>query len=401
MFSHSNFVIGKQSNVNYLLLISIVIVYAFSNIKGLSIAAQLLMVLIMLLNLVKFGRIKVTVHLLWMTVFITWGYFVSLFAYDSIASTSEAINLTLKLFFYTALISLIDSDSKFNWILRAIVIAGLILIVRVIIMTPFDVWGTDRLGANLGLNPNTIGIALTYSSIASVYIAKKSNKTIYYLFLIPFIVISLMTGSRKAFLALLGGVSLFLFISIRRVKNKSLVSIIIVFFIVLLYELSMNTSFLHEVLGQRLAGANIFSNSQVDSSTRDRLRLYNEGWLLFQSNPVLGYGLDNFRRVSFFGGYSHNNFIEVLTSTGIIGFFVYYSLPIIMLINSIKNRKKNIGYALIATFLTIIILLDLANVSYRQIITQVVIAILVAKFVLLKLEYRKNVIKEEMRYRFF
>ena len=50
----------------------------------------------------------------------------------------------------------------------------------------------------------------------------------------------------------------------------------------------------------------------------------------FWQKPILGHGIDSFRTLyGMLGGmetYSHNNFIEMLVSGGVVGFIIYYSI---------------------------------------------------------------------------
>ena len=56
-------------------------------------------------------------------------------------------------------------------------------------------------------------------------------------------------------------------------------------------------------------------------------------------NPLLGYGLNNYHLFHWSGVYSHNNYIEVLVSLGIIGFIIYYSIFINSATVLIKKRE--------------------------------------------------------------
>lgn len=58
-----------------------------------------------------------------------------------------------------------------------------------------------------------------------------------------------------------------------------------------------------------------------DYMTGFRLYLIEEGLNLFYQNPWKGVGLENTRH--FLGTYTHNNFVEILAGTGIIGFLIY------------------------------------------------------------------------------
>ncbi len=97
-------------------------------------------------------------------------------------------------------------------------------------------------------------------------------------------------------------------------------------------------------------------------SDKERISQWKAAVMAFKERPVLGYGYLNFENHSVeikerygigelqFGGHAHNNFLEMLASTGIIGFLCYV---VWMLSWFIELYKKNdltsqIGLALIA-----------------------------------------------------
>ena len=211
--------VDENANVSGNKLLSIMfffticVVYAFSTSRYLSITMQGSFVGIMILYVMKTKRMVITHHFLWMVSIITWGLFISLFAIDATKSIGDVINLGSKLLFYTAIVIFIKDGNRFHFVLKCIIFAGLTLVLRLIISTPLSAWGTERLGASLDLNPNRIGIVLAYASISTIYIANTFGKRLYYLLVIPFIIIGLLTGSRKAFLAIAGGVSFLLILS--------------------------------------------------------------------------------------------------------------------------------------------------------------------------------------------
>ncbi|WP_034378214.1 O-antigen ligase family protein, partial [Dehalobacter sp. UNSWDHB] len=69
--------------------------------------------------------------------------------------------------------------------------------------------------------------------------------------------------------------------------------------------------------------------SEPSARTRDRLITY--GFELFNQKPYTGYGLDTFRLMSGSGLagsalYAHNNYVELLVSSGIFGTILYYTM---------------------------------------------------------------------------
>jgi O-antigen ligase len=71
-----------------------------------------------------------------------------------------------------------------------------------------------------------------------------------------------------------------------------------------------------------------FSNTGQtnDTSTAARIDLILIGIRLFVENPVMGCGIGQFGIASATGRYAHNEFAEVISSTGTIGTILYYSV---------------------------------------------------------------------------
>ena len=64
------------------------------------------------------------------------------------------------------------------------------------------------------------------------------------------------------------------------------------------------------------------------------------GWELFKERPVHGYGMNNFSQKYYLNTYSHNNYIELLVSCGIVGFALYYAMLLLPALGLLFKRKK-------------------------------------------------------------
>jgi len=99
-----------------------------------------------------------------------------------------------------------------------------------------------------------------------------------------------------------------------------------------------------------------------DIAESNRAGLYRRGLELFKKYPLGGVGLDNFRFHDIRGIYSHSDYIEVLTGTGIPGFIFYMSIYVVLFARLRKIYRQsndpevlyNIGFAQ-AVILTILL----------------------------------------------
>jgi O-antigen ligase len=151
----------------------------------------------------------------------------------------------------------------------------------------------------------------------------------------------------------------------------------------------MNIPELYSKIGIRLEQT-FMTNSTSGihgDSVRESMILY--GWDSFLQRPIFGWGHASFKFLfgNFFGRYvySHNNYIELLTNLGLIGFVYYYGFYIyiikkIVKVPSINMKSKNLKHFFIAFFISLFFL-EMGIISYySQVFIQVFIAISV-KFI--------------------
>ena len=130
-----------------------------------------------------------------------------------------------------------------------------------------------------------------------------------------------------------------------------------------------------------------------DNSLSNRVLLYKKAFEVAFKNPLLGVGLDVFRTASLelhtIGNNSHSNYMEVLGSTGIVGVFLYYAIyylwwsRLIGVRSLLKNSAYSGKYAIAVGGSVVMLVLDLAWVTYYEKLSLLVIAGLIAEVNLL------------------
>ena len=93
---------------------------------------------------------------------------------------------------------------------------------------------------------------------------------------------------------------------------------------------------------------------KVDGSASDRIKLFVEGFKLFLTRPVFGYGYDQVQYYTHgVGHFSHSNVVELLASFGVVGFFAFEILIVYPLYYSFQSDKykKNASITLFYLFL--------------------------------------------------
>jgi O-antigen ligase len=209
--------------------------------------------------------------------------------------------------------------------------------------------GSIRLTGPFG-NRLVVGSFVTLISIPIInYYFKKIKdffffKKIFFIFLY-FIIAStiLLSGERLAFFIFFGS-SILIFIFYLDFKRIVLCTIFILLFITVAY-------FKIDTFRTRINNSyDILSNFYNSSYGR----LYESSYLLFKKNYIFGVGLKNYRvdcdhqidprpesPYQFCSTHPHNFYLEVLTETGLVGFIIFISSFVYLLVFINREMNKN------------------------------------------------------------
>lgn len=249
-----------------------------------------------------------------------------------------------------------------------------------------------RVGMDIFGNKHTM---FTYYLMISISIAvwlyykqfQKKNKFIYG-FIISFLfIICITTAIRKAILIPIIFWLVYVFITSinkRKLFNGILKIILSIAFLVVSYLLLMNNEYFASTAGRRMEGfiAGILGTGESDNSFNVRMLLIRSAIESFTTYPVFGYGFGAFRdyadNMVGIRLYAHNNYLELLASSGVIGFFIYYGIFVVIfkkIYTRYKYHRESIfafGISLIISFLAN----DFAVVSYLSLPYMTLISIL-------------------------
>ncbi len=310
-----------------------------------------------------------------------------------------SVNLMLSLsMFRSVFITIAISFSLFTIIIHSnsqyftvgvIAFSGLFLgVYSLFFYGPIYIIESIYMGRRLGqeiTQINIYGMRLAFSSIILLFLSRKSNKILYIFFSITLMLLVLASGSKKALIIILGYfvLNFFMYTNKVRIFKRVIAIIVLTPLLIPILDLILNIDLFSMIISRFESFIYIFIDfNRSDASSRERMNLIWFGFELIRNKPIFGYGLDSF---SYLYGtptgyylYSHNNYIELLVSVGIVGLITYYNI-LLHLIIRIKRKlmsSKPTYAKLFIIFIVLFLLLDLASVSMNDRFNYSVIALI-------------------------
>ncbi len=347
--------------------------------------------LVEIIILIRERDFKLNTLILWYMAFISI-YFISIawaknnrIAFDYIANFVQILGV---FFFLSRRIKeKEDIDAVLKLIISSLIYMSILLLIRL----PFESLGKVRIGSAIGLNPNSVGMMSAFGSCICLYLLTGSRKTylkLYYIFIFVLLVFfTLLSGSRKAIGIHLVTVGFYIVAIQKREKTVKSLFIhmaaigFIAIYAYMLLVLIMENDMLYRVMGRRLVS--MVEKGTSEKSLGERQYFITEGLNLFSQQPIIGVGANNFvqhmKDVEFsHQAYSHNNFIELLSTLGIIGFVSYYWLPVWdmwkLFCFSLKNHA-NRQAILMFIIITSSVVFGWWNVNYINVFQQLLIGL--------------------------
>ncbi len=225
--------------------------------------------------------------------------------------------------------------------------------------------GMTRIGSSASGNVNAAGLWLGILSTLCLYKASMNKNLVYKGSYALQIVFALLTGSKKALMLIFMGLA---FLASTRKKLRIHQYVLAIALIAGTYYLIMNNSYLYPIIGQRVVNfseeVGFSEGVSKDESTAERIEMTHSGWQIFGENPLFGHGRGYFAATSGFGTYSHNNYIELLVSYGIVGLLLYYGMFIYVLAGLLFKLRHNDHAKFFLVLIVMIMFSDMASVSF-------------------------------------
>ena len=291
------------------------------------------------IRILKYKKIKLCLPII-VTFLFTFYCFLSNFW---AINPQLTINQSKTLFLVSSLLLItynffIDIEKGEEYILKSIMYAGVLFSIYVIMYYGIGEYFSrlmtgERMGAEIN-NVNAIGLQTSISFIIAIFYSIYDKNKKYVLFSIIPLIVSLGTGSRKVLLLIIIGVILLFILKrdnkINLLKTFKKIGIFLMITISFIFVINLP---MFSTISERFETMTnlITGEGKVDSSTKLRNELVEAGIKQFLKSPIIGIGLGNSGYITIqvernFFTYLHNNFVELLATTGIIGFALYYSI---------------------------------------------------------------------------
>lgn len=387
--------ISLSKLATYMLGLYIITLFTFVHNSDLIILSEFVLILyagVTILNIVKKRSVKYHFS------FAILGslLFISLLSSFWSIDQNLAIETSARLFQFFTLLFLvyntINDKNDISICFRGIFIGGLIMCLISLFIYGFEeiylsLLHGYRLAGDMN-QANIFGYLSSLTFIVAIFYFFKYRKWYYYIISLLPLIFVITSGSRRAMLIVL--ISFFLLMIINNViQRKKFKGIVYLGLFILVGSYLLERLMFLEAFTRLNTLLSLFNReSGIESSLIERQQMIDFGWGIFEKNPLLGVGANQYRAWYFldFGQYrpAHNGFIQNLVDYGLIGFILYYSLFIYLIIKLceiiLKHAKlikvKSIGYEGLL-FITIVVILfsDIATNSIYDKLTYVLLAL--------------------------
>lgn len=296
-------------------------------------------------------------------VFICW---LNIFLEYSINTmySEQLLSTLLKNLVFLICISFFINNVGISHFKNVFIYSSVIASIFVLLLT-FISSGSFALRGGSSVNANMLAISDAWAICILISSSKKMSlgKGIALIFLSLFCFLS---GTRKALIvALMGLVIYFCLKSPKKILRNVVFSVVL---ISVSYICLLKIPFLYNTIGHRVESLiQLLGGGEGDASANTRAHFIELGLSHFPNSPWLGHGINCFQLLrKAYGTYSHNNYIELLFSVGIIGTVSYYLMHVSTLVGAFKQYiKTHANNAILAvSLIPTILFMDVALVSY-------------------------------------
>lgn len=367
------------------LVLYMVCITVFSSGSLLVQAARVLLVCGAITEL-KRERYRVGKFELWQLLFVAYVCASIFWAFDPDGAKSIASTVVINAVCVVCIVFILRSNPKrISLLLVCIVVAPIFLMLNVALTDGLLAFSDSR--STDSFSANTVGMTAAFGACLAGYCffeGRLLGRSLCLLLVAVDLTIVVLSASRKAIMMVVLAFAIYMLLKSRGDGVKATTRLAAVLFVVLVcFFAVMNIPFLYDMVGYRIETmiSGFLGEGNIDASTSTRMTLIEHGIEFFWMSPAIGHGGANFSALdaAYYsansGYYAHNNFIEILTDYGLIGFMLYYWMYALMIVASLKNIKRLSSFQLIVLALLLVLLvMEYGFVSYYERFFQVFLA---------------------------
>lgn len=311
---------------------------------------------------------------------------------DSIDAYADAAPSIVKCLFITLWIfSFANSEGSILQMVNCYLIGVSYMCLRIILYLPFAGGFRYGLGDTItrpatGMQFNMAAQIAAFAFIIAFFLYLRQRRKIY-LAMVPLsITVIFVTGSRKAMLMPIVGILLIYFLQIdMKINRKKLLKFIGVSILIAAATVVVIRS--NKELNARMLALynSMILGDDFDGSYVLRQLMIKKAKHLFMSKPLVGWGLNDFAynaygnswSIHLAGRYAHNNYWELLSCIGIVGFILYYSRYLLVFKKYFKNRNKSTYIDICFIVFITLAVFEYGIVSYNIMPLQIMLALMV------------------------
>lgn len=328
--------------IDYIWIVGLFLLYTFGAVTGgMYVAIPVVFLCASLIHC----RFRFSLRKMYSVVWIAFFFGISIIVAGRTGYMNKAVNISaIEVFVMVVAMALYAVDSsKLEKLIIDFAYAAMFFAVVVLITSPVSTWGTLGFQGITGRQRNTTAFLVGVATIVFCYLYLQYRKKKYVFFSLVCVLTTILTGSRKGIIQLL--IPIFVYLISQKGIKRTIKRILLVGLIGLLgLVIVLNNETFMTIYGDRFwqMFSILIGDEITDTSVRYRSLLAEIGWQSFYKKPVFGWGLGASWKLSeqLVSLYFHNNIIEILACTGIVGFVIYYYPIIRSFIKSFIERKK-------------------------------------------------------------
>lgn len=334
--------------------------------------------------IIKNDRIRFTKYTICMVIFFIWNEISAGIMINKYYSVSDTMDLIMLATVFAVLLdNYVDTENKRFVMVLGMAVSGLLVTLSMLTSETFNLTGSERILVE-GVNPNAMGITICFSVLCCLYIFTKckylERKILCIILVSILLVMGVLTASRKTLIGEALVVVIFFGMECynKRKVDRWLLFLCIGTLLVMATYIAIVEIPAFDIVERRME--ELFKpqdeSKETYHETSVRYTMIDAAKMLFDDNYLFGAGMSSF--LYWWGGYSHNNYWELLANYGIIGLCLFYFPIVYEGIKTLIKKDRNSTDSFKVAGIVLLMFLSVGYVMIYERIAVVYILLLLA-----------------------